>query len=156
MSFFLHLNCSCVFNPSCVFIVVSLWIMLHIYVHVCRCESAYVTIQHLPFMSVRLNFKKLKLRNFKIHFQYFFDNTLYIYIYIYGEIREKEEQRRKRGEKEKYGFSLPVTHSLSISLFLSVCLCLSLSLFLFLSLCLFSPHKKTHLSYLEKLNMKGE
>ena len=30
--------------PSCVFIVVSLWIILHIYVHVCRCESTYVTI----------------------------------------------------------------------------------------------------------------
>ena len=27
-----------------VFVVVSLWIILHIYVHVCRCESAYVTI----------------------------------------------------------------------------------------------------------------
>ena len=34
--------------PSCVFIVVSLWIILHIYVHICRCESAYVTIQHCP------------------------------------------------------------------------------------------------------------
>ena len=30
--------------PSCVFIVVSLWIILHIYVHICRCESAYMTI----------------------------------------------------------------------------------------------------------------
>ena len=30
--------------PSCVFIVVSLWIILHIYVHICRCESTYVTI----------------------------------------------------------------------------------------------------------------
>ena len=25
----------------------SLWVILHIYVHVCRCESAYVTIQHI-------------------------------------------------------------------------------------------------------------
>ena len=30
--------------PSCVFIVVSLWIILHIYVHVCRCGSTYETI----------------------------------------------------------------------------------------------------------------
>ena len=39
-------NCKEVFLrfPSCIFIVVSLWIILHIYVHVCRCESTYVTI----------------------------------------------------------------------------------------------------------------
>ena len=34
---------SCVFLHASVFVVVS-WIILHIYVHVCRCESAYVTI----------------------------------------------------------------------------------------------------------------
>ena len=35
---------SCVILHASVFIVVSLWIILHIYVHVCRCESTYVTI----------------------------------------------------------------------------------------------------------------
>ena len=35
--------------PSCVVIIVSLWIILHIYVHVCRCESAYdyITAGHV-------------------------------------------------------------------------------------------------------------
>ena len=40
---------SCVFLPASflhasVFVVVSLWVILHIYVHVCRCESTCVTI----------------------------------------------------------------------------------------------------------------
>ena len=41
--FFMRLP-SCVVLHASVFVVVSLWIILHIYVHVCRCESTYVTI----------------------------------------------------------------------------------------------------------------
>ena len=40
---------SCVRLCHCVVIIVSLWIILHIYVHICRCESAYNKSTYIQF-----------------------------------------------------------------------------------------------------------
>ncbi len=42
-SSFLHLNCSCVFLPSCVLIMVSLWCWMNVYMYTTICHKTQLT-----------------------------------------------------------------------------------------------------------------